>query len=422
MLELTGARRRMRAGWLCLLLTLGTTLAACESMPVKIDDESFPSAAVALDTIKARNAAGVAAVEPATDRFGGRVLIVLPDADRLRLVVGGTLPLLVLPSLKSIDFGIALDQLDQDAVVASVKRSNLFDSVTVTEASDTRNPDGTGYGYLLWHRVSHDSKGIWHARWILRPARSVGLEVAYDPGQPEPKRFAAMMKSIDALARLGPATIDRALGQAFVIESGLILDPQGDILALGGGIENCSEIDIRSRAGIQQAAIRAVDHDSDLALLHVDLAPGGRPVTFRDGSDIQPADPVIAIAYSFGHFLTADPTVTTGTIGSLVGLENDSRYLQFSAPIQGGSVGGAIVDFSGNVVGAIVGTLNRPTRSDSAGTLPENVNFGLKSAVIRKFLDGKAVVTAAAPSTAGRKPADIAEQVSPSVVEISCQR
>jgi hypothetical protein len=48
--------------------------------------------------------------------------------------------------------------------------------------------------------------------------------------------------------------------------------------------------------------------------------------------------------------------------------------------------GGPIYDGYGNVVGAVVSQLNKLNVAKAIGSLPENVNFGIKASTVRQFL------------------------------------
>jgi S1-C subfamily serine protease len=48
---------------------------------------------------------------------------------------------------------------------------------------------------------------------------------------------------------------------------------------------------------------------------------------------------VVVIGYPLHWLLSSDFTITTGIVGSLSGILNDTRYLQISAAIQPGNRG-----------------------------------------------------------------------------------
>ncbi len=81
------------------------------------------------------------------------------------------------------------------------------------------------------------------------------------------------------------------------------------------------------------------------------------------------------------------PKLAKGEIASLSGAGDDARYFQISVPVQPGNSGGALVDERGNVVGAVSAKLSARVALASSGSLPENVNYAVKSSFLLGFLE-----------------------------------
>lgn len=131
------------------------------------------------------------------------------------------------------------------------------------------------------------------------------------------------------------------------------------------------------------------DETNDLALLQA-------PSPFKDVAKIrQNAIPVgngvVAIGYPYHGLLTSDFTVTTGIVSSLSGILNDTRFLQISAAVQPGNSGGPLFDLGGGVVGVVAAKLDAVRVARATGSIPENINFAIKTGALRDFLDNSAV-------------------------------
>jgi S1-C subfamily serine protease len=101
-------------------------------------------------------------------------------------------------------------------------------------------------------------------------------------------------------------------------------------------------------------------------------------------------------------------------------LEDDSRYLQLTAPVQPGNSGGPLFDLSGNVVGVVSGRINDLAVAKVTGSLPQNINFSIKSGIVREFLDANRIAYLAAPSNAKLDAADVGEAATKSTILIGC--
>ena len=201
--------------------------------------------------------------------------------------------------------------------------------------------------------------------------------------------------------------------------SGYWIDTQGRAITNHHVIEGCNGLSIHKGMATVSAKLIADDPKSDLAVVRGNLSDI-HPLKFRDGKSIRPADGVVAVGFPYAGILSASSQVTTGTVTSLSGVGDDSRFLQISAPIQPGNSGGPLLDMSGNLVGTIVSTLDPIVIAKATGSIPQNVNFAIKSGVVRDFLDANRIEYQMAQSKAKLDPADVGEIGEKSVVMVGC--
>jgi S1-C subfamily serine protease len=172
--------------------------------------------------------------------------------------------------------------------------------------------------------------------------------------------------------------------------TGFVVSSTGHVVTNHHVIDGCSEI-TGNLSGEAPVKLRLVSSDetNDLALLQA-------PSPFKDVAKIrQNAIPVgngvVAIGYPYHGLLTSDFTVTTGIVSSLSGILNDTRFLQISAAVQPGNSGGPLFDLGGGVVGVVAAKLDAVRVARATGSIPENINFAIKTGALRDFLDNSAV-------------------------------
>ncbi|MCA6126232.1 trypsin-like peptidase domain-containing protein [Bradyrhizobium sp. WSM 1704] len=172
--------------------------------------------------------------------------------------------------------------------------------------------------------------------------------------------------------------------------TGFVVSSSGHVVTNHHVVDGCSEI-TGNLSGEAPVKLRLVSDDetNDLALLQAP-APFKEVARIRQNA-IQVGNGVVAIGFPYHGLLTSDFTVTTGIVSSLSGVLNDTRHLQISAAVQPGNSGGPLLDFDGVVVGVVAAKLNALRMARATGSIPENINFAIKTGALRDFLDNSAV-------------------------------
>ena len=203
--------------------------------------------------------------------------------------------------------------------------------------------------------------------------------------------------------------------------AGKQLLPADFLDAVNHVVGGCSEI-TGNLSGEAPVKLRLVSDDeiNDLALLQA-------PSPFKDVASIrqnaiQVGNGVVAIGYPYHGLLTSDFTVTTGIVSSLSGILNDTRHLQISAAVQPGNSGGPLFDLGGAVVGVVAAKLNAVRMARATGSIPENINFAIKTGALRDFLDNSAVSyrTAEWHDASKRETSEIAKDARGYTLLITC--
>ena len=167
--------------------------------------------------------------------------------------------------------------------------------------------------------------------------------------------------------------------------TGFCISPDGFILTNEHVIRDGQRLTARNNRFESPLRVAFADPINDLALLQAER-PGGQPIPFRESLQIAPGEDVVVIGYPLSGLLGSNAQVTTGAISSLTGTGNDSRVLQFTAPVQSGNSGGPLYDCYGQVIGVVSHKLNAEHVHRVTGDIPQNVNFAVKGAVARSFL------------------------------------
>jgi len=144
--------------------------------------------------------------------------------------------------------------------------------------------------------------------------------------------------------------------------------------------------------GLFSAKVVKVDAANDLALLKADGKFQCLPLAMS--RRVRLGTTVATVGFPNIGLQGFAPKLGKGEIAALSGALDDPRYFQISVPVQPGNSGGALVDDRGNVVGVVSAKLNAWAALSTSGSLPENVNYAVKSSFLLCFLESVPTVSA----------------------------
>ena len=217
--------------------------------------------------------------------------------------------------------------------------------------------------------------------------------------------------------------------------SGFVVNRAGEILTSHHTVESCASTGATITFGEEshQAKIQAQDVENDLALLVVDSdepcawwSPTctdafDRPASFSQMPRASLGAEVAVAGYPLRGLLASSLNVTRGNVSALTGLGDEAKWLQISAPVQHGNSGGPVLDNAGNVIAVVTAKLNAVRTAQETGDVPQNVNFALKGAVVRSFLEIHGIDYSREPSDEELTPEDLATLAHGFTVAVSCQ-
>lgn len=190
------------------------------------------------------------------------------------------------------------------------------------------------------------------------------------------------------------------VGSQIGFGSGFVVSKLGHVITNAHIVKSCRSI-TAGKSSKRQVPIVLVEADeqNDLALLKTpktenkslveELGIKVLPLATRGllrSTDVTPLENVIVAGFPFGDLYSDTIKLTKGVVSALRGMGNDTSRFQMDASVQIGSSGGPVYDEKGNIVGVVVSRLNKLKVAKTTGSMPENVNFGIKASTVRKFL------------------------------------
>ena len=135
-----------------------------------------------------------------------------------------------------------------------------------------------------------------------------------------------------------------------------------------------------------QAKVELTDKANDIAILKVQESKNlPKPLVIAKTRAVT-GTKVFTIGYPY-LALGEKPKLTEGIINSVYGLGDDPRIYQISAPVQPGNSGGPLINMKGEVVGIVTSRLDAAKIYELSGTLPQIVNYAIKSQYIEMLIE-----------------------------------
>ena len=201
--------------------------------------------------------------------------------------------------------------------------------------------------------------------------------------------------------------------------SGFLVGRDGWIVTNHHVVDGCARVTVNCAGTSYDATVRALEARDDLALLKAPLEVR-EAATFSESPRASLGQAATVAGYPLHGVLSKELNVTSSNVSALAGPDDDAKRLQITAPVQPGNSGGPLLDGAGNVIGVVASTLRATDAAKITADIPQNVNFAIKGAVVRSFLDIHGVAYDRRPSNAKLTPEQLAELARTFTVAVHC--
>ena len=226
--------------------------------------------------------------------------------------------------------------------------------------------------------------------------------------------------------------------------SGFFVSKTGHILTNEHVVRDCGSVTVGDNANNQvTASIKETDARNDLALLRISstkmtsaetkslirklsskklglkLVPLASEGLVRI-DDVELGEDVLVAGYPYGELFSNSIKVTKGIVSANKGMGDDSGQFQMDAAVQSGNSGGPVYDENGNIVGVVIAQLDKRKVEKTIGSLPENVNFGIKASTVRQFLTSAGLPTKWSNRTKRKSTKELAQIAKNQTVMVVC--
>ncbi len=170
--------------------------------------------------------------------------------------------------------------------------------------------------------------------------------------------------------------------------SGFFVGNEGYFITNAHVIEDAKAITIFYEGEKLRAEIVKSSKVADLAILKVNQPISGIVISPKEA---EPGQDAYALGFPQPSIQGLEIKVTKGVISSGKGMNEDDTRFQIDTAVQPGNSGGPLCDKSGKLIGVVVARLNEIFVANKTGSIPQNVNYAIKSSEVIAMLRSKSV-------------------------------
>jgi hypothetical protein len=183
--------------------------------------------------------------------------------------------------------------------------------------------------------------------------------------------------------------------------TGFLLTSEGHVLTCAHIVGKQSDATLWIGTNRYVGRVTASDTNLDLAVILVESNhPAFQPLPLPIAAEYRIGQEVFAMGFPVADLLGSKPRLNKGLISSTAGIGDDEGHVQISIPIQPGNSGSPLLDNSGRVIGMVNATINPMRFFLLEGSMPQNVNFAIKSPPLRTFLEKAKIPLPEGPASA----------------------
>ena len=194
----------------------------------------------------------------------------------------------------------------------------------------------------------------------------------------------------EVVARASAATVlvlaGEGAGRLSSISTGVIVRPNGVVLAAYHAIKDAREVQVRLHSGdiYDQVVLLGADERRDVAALRM-TAASLPTLPLGTGAEAKPGQTVYVVSSSSGLGWSASKGVIAALrpADEIPGAGQGFRVLQFTAPVSGGASGGPLVDAQGALLGIITKAI-----APGSGNGPAEAAFAVPIETVIGLADG----------------------------------
>jgi S1-C subfamily serine protease len=171
--------------------------------------------------------------------------------------------------------------------------------------------------------------------------------------------------------------------------SGFIINGGRHVITNRHVIIKTGKIAIRTGTGeVRMARVLEVAPDDDLAILVLARPfPSSYAIKISQMGDAAAGSSALVMGFPMASiFGWRQPSLTEGIVSKSSGLNDDPNTFLISSKMNKGNSGGPIFDRQGQLIGIAVAKLDKTAIYEQRGSLPEDVNIGIKVSRLLNFM------------------------------------